>query len=114
MSDRTDAPPDQTTPTPKICGHWIGAEQRHCRIAEGVRHYLPGMRCPDHTPRALQGLPEFPPGPGIPAGAWSTPSPLSASSLFDERAVASGRRRSSVHVYQAARAAEERRKAGDR
>ncbi|MDX3507337.1 hypothetical protein PV755_00110 [Streptomyces caniscabiei] len=49
------------------CGHWIGAERRHCRKAEGVRLYVPGLRCPAHTPRALQGLPEFPPGPGIPA-----------------------------------------------
>ncbi|UJV41593.1 hypothetical protein [Streptomyces sp. AMCC400023] len=48
------------------CGHWIGAERRHCRKAEGVRLYVPGLRCPAHTPRALQGLPEFPPGPGWP------------------------------------------------
>ncbi|MBE4790709.1 hypothetical protein HW846_46555 [Streptomyces sp. NE06-02F] len=87
------------------CGHWIGAEQRHCREADGVRPYLTGLRCPLHTPRALRGLPEFPPGPGWPAGAWTTPSPLSASALFDERAVASGRRRSSPHVYRAAQAA---------
>jgi hypothetical protein len=49
------------------CGHWIGADRRHCRKAEGVRPYIPGLRCPAHTPRALQGLPEFPPGPGWPA-----------------------------------------------
>lgn len=87
------------------CAHWLGAEQRHCRAVEGVRPYLTGLCCPLHTPRALRGLPEFPPGPGIPADAWSTPSPLSASALFDERAVASGRRRSSPHVYRAAQAA---------
>lgn len=49
------------------CRHWIGDERRHCKEAAGVRHYLPGLRCPAHTPRALQGLPEIPPGPGWPA-----------------------------------------------
>jgi hypothetical protein len=49
------------------CEHWIGAEQRHCREADGVRLYVPGRRCPAHTPNALRGLPEPPPGPGIPA-----------------------------------------------
>jgi len=104
--------PDQ--PPAKECGHWVGAERRHCRSAENVRPYLTGLCCPEHTPRALRGLPEFEPGPGWPADAWSTPSPLSASALFDERAVASGRRRSSPHVYAAAKAAEESRKAGVR
>jgi hypothetical protein len=41
----------------KECAHWIGAEQRHCRAIEGVRPYITGLR----------GLPEVPPGPGIPA-----------------------------------------------
>lgn len=54
-------------PASGVCSHWIGAESRYCHVAEGVRHYLPGHRCPAHTPRALRGLPEFPPGPGIPA-----------------------------------------------
>lgn len=95
-----------TTDRPRPeCSHWIGAERRHCKEADGVRHYIPGYRCPAHTPRALQGLDEIPPGPGWPAAAWTTLSPLSASALFDERAIASGRRRSSPHVYQAARAA---------
>lgn len=113
MSQTTGQPPDQTTPA-RQCDHWIGVESRYCRAVEGVRRYLPGYRCPAHTPNALKGLPEVPPGPGWPAAAWTTLSPLSASALFDERAVASGRRRSSAHVYQAARAAEERRKAGER
>lgn len=58
--------PADDKPRPE-CGHWIGTERRHCRKADGVRLYVPGLRCPDHTPRALQGLPEFPPGPGWPA-----------------------------------------------
>ena len=63
----TPAPgrPAQDAQRPE-CRHWIGAERRHCREVEGVRRYLPGDRCPAHTPRALQGLPEFPPGPGWP------------------------------------------------
>jgi len=29
-----------------------------CRATEGVRWYLPGPRCPRHTPAALAGEPE--------------------------------------------------------
>ncbi|NGO43796.1 hypothetical protein [Streptomyces ureilyticus] len=54
-------------PLAKECAHWIGAERRHCRSTENVRPYLTGLCCPLHTPRALRGLPEIPPGPGIPA-----------------------------------------------
>ncbi|WP_329187009.1 hypothetical protein [Actinacidiphila glaucinigra] len=49
------------------CTHWIGTETRHCGATEDVRHYLPGMRCPQHTPAALAGRAEPQPGPGIPA-----------------------------------------------
>lgn len=48
------------------CGHWIGAESRYCREGDGVRRYVTGLRCPAHTPNALRGLPEIPPGPGWP------------------------------------------------
>ncbi|CAL9348718.1 hypothetical protein SUDANB1_00417 [Streptomyces sp. enrichment culture] len=94
-----------TSRTPAVCGHWIGGEQRHCHTADQVRRYLPGLRCPTHTPNALKGLPEIPPGPGMPAAAWSTPSPLNDSRVHDARAVASGKRRSSNHTYRAAQAA---------
>lgn len=57
---------DNMLPPKTQCGHWIGDEQRYCRQAEGIRYYLPGYRCPSHTPRALQDLPEIPPGPGWP------------------------------------------------
>lgn len=57
---------DSTLPPNTQCGHWIGAESRYCRAEKGLRHYLPGYRCPQHTPRALQGLPEIPTGPGWP------------------------------------------------
>ena len=70
-----------------------------------ARLYPAGWRCDRHTPRALQGLPEIPTGPGMPAGAWSTLSPLSASRVADERAIASGKRRSSPEAYRAAQQA---------
>jgi hypothetical protein len=52
-------------PVDGSCSHWLGAS--YCRAREGVRPYLPGPRCPVHTPNALAGQPEPPPGPGIPA-----------------------------------------------
>lgn len=88
------------------CRHWIGAEHRYCREADGVRLYIPGNRCPAHTPNALKGLPEIPPGPGWPASAWTTPTPDSVASVIDERAIASGRRRSGQQTYRAAQAAQ--------
>ncbi|CAL9665867.1 hypothetical protein SUDANB145_07157 (plasmid) [Streptomyces sp. enrichment culture] len=87
------------------CGHWIGAEHRHCRSADQVRPYLTGPRCPAHTPSALAERDEPQPGPGMPAGAWTTPSPLSDSRVHDDRAVASGKRRSTPQAYRAAQAA---------
>lgn len=94
-----------TEETPPVCGHWIGAEHRYCRAIENVRPYLTGLCCPAHTPNALKGLPEVPPGPGMPAAAWTTPSPLSDSAVFDNRAIASGKRRSTPQAYRAAQAA---------
>jgi hypothetical protein len=87
------------------CTHWIGVERRHCGSAEQVRPYLVGLCCPLHTPSAIAGKPEPQPGPGMPAGAWTTPSPLSDSRVHDDRAIASGKRRSSPHTYRAAQAA---------
>lgn len=87
------------------CGHWIGAEHRHCRSTDQVRPYLTGLRCPAHTPNALAGRDEAPPGPGMPAGAWTTPSPINDSRVHDDRAIASGKRRSNPHAYRAAQAA---------
>lgn len=92
----------------RTCKHWIGAEHRHCLSTDSVRPFLSGPACPLHTPNAVRGLPEVEPGPGYPAGAWTTPSPLSDSRVHDARAVASGKRRASPHVYAAARAAVDR------
>ncbi|MFJ5151433.1 hypothetical protein ACIQCF_07560 [Streptomyces sp. NPDC088353] len=87
------------------CGHWVGVERRYCHATQNVRAFLTGLRCPAHTPNALAGKPETPPGPGMPAGAWSTPSPLNDSRVHDARAVASGKRRANPQAYRAAQAA---------
>lgn len=92
-----------------VCTHWVGAESRYCRSVDGVRAYLTGPRCPAHTPAALAGKPEAPSTTSLPASAFA-PSPLSASHVADARAIASGKRRSSPHVYKAARAAADHRK----
>lgn len=94
------------SPDQPACGHWIGTEQRHCASGEGLRPYLTGLRCPAHTPAALANQPEPKPGRGLPAGAWTTPPPQAASALIDERAIPSGKRRSSPHTYRAAQAAQ--------
>lgn len=85
------------------CEHWIGAEHRHCKATDDVRFFLTGLRCPAHTPRALAGLPEIPPGPGIAPDAPL--SPLGTSRVTDQQAIASGKRRSSPQTYRAAQAA---------
>ncbi|GAA2199824.1 hypothetical protein GCM10009787_48330 [Streptomyces bangladeshensis] len=69
------------------CDHWIGAEQRYCRSTNQVRHFLPGMRCPAHTPNALKGVPEVPPGPGRPRD-WATPLPPRTPTARDKRPLA--------------------------
>jgi hypothetical protein len=65
---------------------------------------LTGLRCPAHTPAALAGLDESKPGYGLPASTFPL-SPLAASAVFDNKAIASGKRRSSPHTYRAAQAA---------
>ncbi|NUH35307.1 hypothetical protein HUF15_00735 [Streptomyces samsunensis] len=86
-------------------GHWDGSRRQYCRTRDDVHRYVIGYRCPLHTPAAMAGRPEPQPGPGMPATAWTTLSPLSASRIADERAIASGKRRSSPHAYRAAQAA---------
>jgi len=85
--------------TPEPCDGFTGEH------TGSVRFYLTGWKCNAHSPWALAGLPEPQPGPGLPAGAWSTPSPISDSRVHDDRAVASGKRRSNPQAYRAAQAA---------
>ncbi len=72
-----------------------------------ARLYPNGWWCARHTPRAVRGLPEFPPGPGIPADVPLSPN--STSAVIDDRAVASGKRRSNPAAYRAAQASTTRR-----
>ena len=74
-----------------------------------VRFYLTGWRCNAHSPWAEAGLKE-PKPTASPAAHDLPPSPLTASAVFDERAIASGRRRSAPHTYRAAKAAVHNRK----
>lgn len=84
MTDPTNAPTPGGVATPAPgrpardvqrpeCRHWIGEEQRHCKEVDGVRLYIPGHRCPAHTPNALQGKPEISAGPGWPIYREETP-----------------------------------------
>lgn len=70
-----------------------------------VRFYVNGWKCDTHSPWAMKALPKPQPGPGAPAGAWTTPSPINDSRVHDARAVASGKRRSTPQTYRAAQAA---------
>jgi hypothetical protein len=93
------------TGQPPRCGHWDGARRTHCGAAENVRPFLTGLCCPAHTPAAVAGRPEPQPGPGWPAAAWSTPTAQGVAAVIDQRAIASGKRRSSAGEYRAAQAA---------
>lgn len=43
------------------CRYWLGAHHRRlCDATHDIRRYLPGQRCPQHTPAALAGRPEAP------------------------------------------------------
>ncbi|WP_225840271.1 hypothetical protein [Streptomyces sp. NK08204] len=69
-----------------------------------ARPFPCGWRCNRHTPNALHGLPEIPAGPGMPAAAWTTASPINDSRVHDARAIASDKRRSAPGTYRAAQA----------
>ena len=79
------------------CDHWDGLA--FC-AAEPTRHYLPGMRCAEHTPAALAGHPE--PGRTATSLPSMAPLPQSASRVNDDRAIASGKRRSTPERYREA------------
>lgn len=97
------------------CTRWLG--DAYCG-APNARRFLPGWRCPACTPAALAGRPEVTPDPartlaglrkaaGLPVDY--TP-PISTSTLNDQRAIASGKRRAPSNAYRAAREAEDMRK----
>lgn len=86
--------------------------------ATPTRRYLTGDRCAAHTPAAVAGRTEAAPDPALTIVGLRTAAglpvdfmaPNSTSTLLDERAVASGRRRSGPETFRAARAAEQARK----
>jgi hypothetical protein len=92
------------------CGHGAGK----CSRTSGVRMYLPGLRCPDHTPARLAGTPEPDAARSCapkrcycgrcPSWRTDTVYPVGEETVLDVRAVASGRRRSSLRAYRAAQA----------
>lgn len=103
---------------PPICTYETAG--RMCAVSSAaVRAYLTGWRCPAHSPAAVAGNSESTPDPSRTlsalrekAGLPLDPAPpIASSSLNDERAIASGKRRSSTNNYRAARAAEGQRKA---
>lgn len=63
-----------------------------------TRMYLPGWRCPDHTPAKLAGHLEPGQTATHPIG-WLPPSPQSESRVHDRNAIRSGKRRSSIEAY---------------
>ena len=67
--------------------------------AETERRYLQGWRCEDHTPARLAGRPE--PSGGDPLRDRAI-TPQSDSRVYDDRAIRSGKRRSSVSRYREA------------
>ena len=77
------------------CDHWDG--EAFCGV-DDVRAYLPGMRCPAHAPAALAGHPE----PGRTATSLPKMAPQSAIRVNDDRAIASGKRRSTPAQYREA------------
>jgi hypothetical protein len=66
-----------------------------------ARPYPEGWRCAAHSPLGRLGLPDHPPGPGWPRIPPRAPSSYTA--LNDQRAIASGKRRSTPAAYRQAR-----------
>jgi hypothetical protein len=90
------------TRDPHACG-LLATERPHSPTL--TRLYPCGWRCDNHAPWALAGQPEPQAGPGWPSRAWTTPSPINDSRVHDQRAIASGKRRSNPQAYRAAQAA---------
>lgn len=99
----------------RICGSLTRTGDRCTHPAVAV--FLTGPRCGHHTPAAVAGRPEPAPDPartmdglrrawyadrGLPFVEFHTPA---GETVVDQRAVASGKRRSSHHVFRAAQAA---------
>ena len=85
-----------------------------CGVTEDVRLYMTGLRCLEHTPSALAGRPEVTVDPDLTLAALKRRAgrledfvpPPNDSSLLDQRAINSGKRRSRPQTYRDAQRAE--------
>ena len=85
-----------------------------CGVAEDVRLYITGLRCLEHTPSALAGRPEVTVNPDLTLAALKRKAgrledfvpPPNDSSLLDQRAINSGKRRSRPKAFRDAQRAE--------
>lgn len=97
------------------CRHWT-EEAGYC-THQPTRPYLPGPRCRDHTPARLAGRADHTPDPTLTLDGIRAAQGLvyhylrHDTQLIDDRAIASGRRRSNTRTYRDAKAAEAARKA---
>ncbi len=79
------AHPGPCRPDPGACNRWTG--NGYCGAE--ARQFVVGYRCPAHTPAALAGMPEPPPGPGVPLyrrqhlahAIEAMPEPITAAQL---------------------------------
>jgi len=84
-----------------------------CGAADALP-YITGLRCPAHTPAALAGRPEVTVNPDLTLAALKRKAgrmenfvpPPNDSSLLDERAINSGKRRSRPQGFRDAQRAE--------
>jgi hypothetical protein len=94
----------------------------HCHLcgSENVRLYGPGFCCPLHTPAKIAGRDEAYVDPELTLEALYAKRGIkhgyiiNDSSLVDERAVTSGRRRANARIWKAAWAAEDARRATEK
>ncbi|MBA9005993.1 hypothetical protein [Thermomonospora cellulosilytica] len=100
------------------CEQWLRAEGRYCGQIP-TRRYDQGYKCRQHTPSALEGKPEPPPGYCAPGRCYCGRGTCPAFETYrqadtyadnpyawqvDAEAIASGKRRSSPTAYASARA----------
>lgn len=72
---------------PSACGHWDGAQHRRCGVVP-ARLYLTGPRCARHTPSALAGVAEPPPGYCAPARCYCGGCPARPADTAPEASAA--------------------------
>lgn len=87
----------------ELCGHVTVLPGLYltCGSGNNVKRYLTGWRCAIHTPAARAGHRE-PGWSGDPIPPRYAPAPQSASTYLDDKAFASGKRRSSPARYREA------------